>query len=58
LPTFFLDCHYDDEDEEEKNAFDASFMNTLITATLKPPYNPQGATAATPKNVKLEEENK
>jgi hypothetical protein len=54
LPTFFIDCHYDEDDEEEKNAFSAAFANALISARMKQPYNPQGATAAKPKNVELE----
>ena len=58
LPTFFLDCHYDENDEEEKKAFNAAFTNTLVTATLKNPYNPQAAFAARPLNAKLEEEKK
>jgi hypothetical protein len=58
LPTFFLDCKYDKNDKEETDAFIASFKNTLITATVKKPYYPQGATAARPLNIKLEEEKK
>jgi hypothetical protein len=58
LPTFFLDCHYDEKDQEEKTAFSVSFENTLISARMKQPYNPQAATAARPQIVKLEEEKK
>jgi hypothetical protein len=58
LPTFFLDCHYEEEVKEEKDAFDSAFTNILLSATAKLPYDPSGATAAAPKNVKLEEENK
>jgi hypothetical protein len=58
LPTFFLDCKYDEFDEEEKIAFTCSFENTLASARIKKPYNPQDAIAARPQNVKLEEEKK
>ena len=58
LPAFFLDCKYDEEDEEETAAFRASFENILISAKIKAPYNPQKATAAMPINVRLEEEKK
>ena len=58
LPSFFLDCKYDEDDDEEKNAFKASFMNILISAKRKEPYNPKGKTAAMPLQVKLEEEKK
>jgi hypothetical protein len=46
LPIFFLDCKFDEQDEEEKRAFNASFENILISARIKMPYNPQGATAS------------
>jgi hypothetical protein len=58
LPTFFLDCRYDEEDEEETTAFNVSFANILISAMMKDPYNPQGAIAVKPLNAKLEEEKK
>jgi hypothetical protein len=58
LPTFFLDCHYAEKDQEEKTAFSVSFENTLISARMKQPYNPKDATAARPQNVKLEDEKK
>ena len=58
LPAFFLDCRYDEDDEEEKAAFRASFENILISAKIKTPYNPQNAIAAKPINVRLEEEKK
>jgi hypothetical protein len=58
LPTYFLDCHYDEEDNEETTAFNLSFENILCSAKMKVPYNPQGATAAKPLNAKLEEEKK
>ena len=58
MPTFFLDCKYDEEDEEEKIAFEASLKNILISAKLKKPYDPKFSIAAKPQNVKLEEENK
>ena len=58
LPAFFLDCRYDEEDDEESAAFKASFENILISAKIKAPYNPQSATAAMPINVRLEEEKK
>jgi hypothetical protein len=48
LPAFFLDCKYDEKDEEEKTAFALSFENILISARLKKPYNPQDAVAARP----------
>jgi hypothetical protein len=58
LPAFFLDCKYDEDDEEESAAFKASFENILISAKIKTPYNPQSAIAAKPIHVKLEEEKK
>jgi hypothetical protein len=58
LPVYIIDCEYDEEEDDEKTAFTAAFENTLSSAKLKKPYNPQGATAATPINVKLEEEKK
>lgn len=56
MPAFFLDCKYDETDDEEKAAFGASFENILVSAKIKTPYNPQNATAAKPMNVQLEEE--
>ena len=58
LPIFFLDCHYDEDNDDEKTAFAAAFTNTIISAKQNEPYNAQGATAAKPKNVKLEQEKK
>lgn len=58
LPTFFLDCKYDEEDEEEKTAFTASFENILISAKMKEPYYLQGATAVPLLIAKLEWENR
>ena len=58
LPVFFLDCQYDESSNEEKAAFDASFMNILLSAKRKEPYNPQVSIAAWPLIVKLEHEKK
>ena len=58
LPTFFLDCHYDEDDEEEKTAYDASFENILSSAKMNEGYNAQRANAAKPLHAKLEEEKK
>jgi hypothetical protein len=33
FPTFFIDCHYDENDEEEKTAFTTALEDTLISAT-------------------------
>jgi hypothetical protein len=45
LPTFILDCEYDEDNDEEKAAFRAAFENILVLARLKQPYYLQGATA-------------
>ena len=45
LPTFILDCEYDEDNDEEKAAFRTAFENILVSARLKKPYNLQGATA-------------
>ena len=58
LPTYFLDCKYDKEDDEETNAFKSSLENVLISAKGKTPYDPEKATVARPLNVKLEDEKK
>ena len=58
FPTFFIDCHYDDNDEEESTAFTSALDDCLIAAKMKQPYNPQVAIAARPQNVKLEQEKK
>jgi hypothetical protein len=56
LPAFILDCEYEEDDPDEKTAFESAFESILLSATLMKPYNPQGATAAMPLIVKLEEE--
>ena len=58
MPAYFLDCKYDEEDDEEKNAFKSSLELVLISAKGKTAYDPQKATVARPLNVKLEEEKK
>jgi hypothetical protein len=53
LPSFFIDCKFDNKNKEEKTAFNVSFDNTLISARLKWPYYLQCVTAVTPFDDKM-----
>lgn len=58
IPTFILDLMYDPDDPDEKSSFESSLDNVLVSAFMKPKYNPKHCAAAMPQNIRLLEENK